>query len=141
MRLFRTLIVLGAAGLFLPSPPDDPKSTGTGADSPSAFQMLSSAGSAASDAWGFCSRQPDVCGVAGYLAERLETKALYSASLLWGWAWDGGKAKPAVAQGPFTTITVEGDMPAAGGADGGKGQSTLGLDDLVPPWRGPAKEG
>lgn len=145
MRLFRTLLVLGAAGLFLPSPPEDPKAPGKGADSPSAFEMLSSAGSAASDAWGFCSRQPEVCGVAGYLADRLEAKALYSASLLWGWAWDGKPAPRAVAlQGPFTEITVEGDMPAApAGADAtdGRGRSTLGLDDLVPPWRGPAKEG
>lgn len=139
MRLIRTLIVLGAAGLFLPSPPDDPAATGKDGDSPSAFEMLSSAGSAASDAWGFCSRQPDVCGVAGYLAGRLEAKALYSASLLWGWAWDGGAAKPA-RQGPYTEVTVEGDRPVAGGKDG-NGRSTLDRDDTLPPWRGPAKEG
>lgn len=136
MRLIRTLLVLGAAGLFLPSPPGEP--AGTGPEQPSAFEVLSSAGSAASDAWSFCSRQPEVCGVAGYLAERLETKALYSASLLWGWAWDGGTPPPP--QGPFASVTVPGDRPAAPGKATG-GQSTLGLDDLVPPWRGPEKEG
>ena len=138
MRLIRTIILLGAAGLLLPSPPDEPK-TGADADSPSTIEMLSSAGSAASDAWSFCRRQPEVCGVAGYLAGRLEAKTLYSASLLWGWAWDGRTGKPQL-QGPFAEITVEGDMPAPA-ADDPKGQSTLGLDDLVPPWRGPAKEG
>jgi len=138
MRLFRTIILLGAAGLLLPSPPEE-LAKGIDADQPSTFEVLSSAGSAASDAWSFCSRQPDVCGVAGYLAGRLEAKALYSASLLWGWAWEGD-AETGKGQGPFAVITVDGDMPPPATSDPG-GQSTLGLDDLVPAWRGPAKEG
>ena len=138
MRLFRTIILLSAAGLLLPSPPED-LAKGSDADSPSTIAMLSSAGSAASDAWSFCSRQPDVCGVAGYLGGKLEGKLLYSASLLWGWAWDGKTGKPKL-QGPYATVTVEGDMPPPATNDP-KGQSTLGLDDLVPPWRGAAKEG
>lgn len=138
MRLIRTIVLLSAAGLLLPSPPDELK-TGPDPDSPSTIDMLSSAGSAASDAWSFCSRQPEVCSVAGYLGGKLEGKVLYSASLLWGWAWDGKSGKP-VPAGPFAAITVEGDVPAAVTGDAG-GQSTLGLDDLVPPWRGPAKEG
>ena len=73
------------------------------------------------------------------LAGRLEAKALYSASLLWGWAWEGD-AETGKGQGPFAVITVDGDMPPPASSDAG-GQSTLGLDDLVPPWRGPAKEG
>jgi hypothetical protein len=138
MRLFRTIILLGAAGLLLPSPPEE-LAKGIDADQPSTFEVLSSAGSAASDAWSFCSRQPDVCGVAGYLAGRLEAKALYSASLLWGWAWEGD-TETGKGQGPFAVITVDGDMPPPATSDPG-GQSTLGLDDLVPAWRGPAKEG
>lgn len=138
MRLIRTIILLGAAGLLLPSPPEE-LARGPDPDSPSTIDMLSSAGSAASDAWGFCSRQPDVCGVAGYLGDKLEGKLLYSASLLWGWAWDGSKGKPQL-KGPYATVTVEGDMPAPA-TDEPTGQNTLGLDDLVEPWRGPAKEG
>lgn len=141
MRLFRTLIVLGAAGLFLPSPPEDKAVQGSDAGQPSTFELLSSAGSAASDAWSFCSRQPEVCEVAGYMAGRLEAKTLYSASLLWGWAWDGKeKAAAPVREAPFASVTVEGEMPAGGG-DNSSGQSTLNLDDLVAPWRGPAKDG
>lgn len=139
MRLIRTLIVLGAAGLFLPSPPEDQTGAEPTAESPTAFEMLSSAGSAASDAWSFCQRQPEVCNVAGYAAERLQAKAFYSASLLWGWAWEEKGAAPS-AQGPFASLTVEGDVPPPGGEHGGS-QSTLGLDDLVAPWRGPAKDG
>lgn len=138
MRLLRTIILLSAAGLLLPSPPEE-LATGPDPDSPTTIDLLSSAGSAASDAWSFCSRQPEVCGVAGYLGGKLEGKLLYSASLLWGWAWDG-KAMTPRSQGPFAAITVEGDMPPPA-TDDPKGQSTLTLDDLVPPWRGPAKEG
>ena len=140
MRLVRTLIVLGAAGLLLPSPPGEPQGPGDGLESPSAFEMLSSAGSAASDAWSFCSRQPEVCDVAGYLADRLQSKALYSASLLWGWAWDGKAGAPAAAAGPAVSVIVPGDVPPPSRLSE-KGQSTLGLDDLVQPWRGPAKDG
>ena len=88
---------------------------------------------------GEVARQPDVCGVAGYLGGKLEGKLLYSASLLWGWAWDGSAGKPQPS-GPYAEITVDGDRPAAA-TDEPRGQSTLGLDDLVAPWRGPAKEG
>lgn len=138
MRLFRTIILLGAAGLLLPSPPEE-LAKGPDPDQPSTIELLSTAGSAASDAWSFCTRQPEVCGVAGYLGGKLEGKLLYSASLLWGWAWDGKEGKPRPA-GPYASVTVEGDMPVAATEDP-QGQSTLGLDDLVPPWRGPAKEG
>ena len=138
MRLVRTLIVLGAAGLFLPSPPED-RQAPPAPGAPSTLDVLSSAGSAAADAWAFCGRQREVCEVAGYLAGRLEAKTLYSASLLWGWAWDGHTAA-AKGDGPFAAISVEGDMPkAAPGA--AAGSSTLNLDDLVPAWRGPAKDG
>lgn len=143
MRIFRTLILLGAAGLFLPSPPDDPAARPGEADGPSAFEMMSSAGSTASDAASFCSRQPDVCDVAGYLAGKLERKVLYSASLLWGWAWED---KPsAIADGDaggMAAFSVEGDVPepAPQAATGKKvqGRSTLRLDDLIPEWRGPS---
>jgi hypothetical protein len=138
MRLFRTIILLGAAGLFLPSPPEE-LASGPDPAQPSTIDVLSSAGSAASDAWSFCTRQPEVCGVASYLGGKLEGKVLYSASLLWGWAWDGSAGAPR-GDGPFAEITVEGDRPAAA-TDEPQGQTTLGIDDLVPPWRGPAKEG
>ena len=135
MRLFRTLLVLGAAGLFLPSPPEDSAATGGGTDAPSTFDMISSAGSAAADAWSFCSRQPEVCGVAVYLGGKLEAKALYSAGLLWGWTFEDQTPAPAaVAEGPFAAITVSGPVPEGRGGPP-QGQSTLQLDDLIPPWR------
>lgn len=141
MRIFRTLILLGAAGLFLPSPPEELSVTPEeSASDPSAFEVMSSAGAAASDAVSFCSRQPDVCGVAGYLAGRLEQKVLYSASLLWGWAWEE-KPSDAADAFPATSVSVEGDIPEPpppGAAI--EGRSTLRLDDLIPEWRGPAPQ-
>lgn len=138
MRIFRTLILLGAAGLFLPSPPEDPSTLKAETEGPSAFEMMSSAGATAADAATFCSRQPEVCSVAGYLAGQLERKLLYSASLLWGWAWE---EQPAGQPAGFTVLHVAGDGPAPRppGASGSPppGQSTLRLDDLIPEWRGP----
>jgi hypothetical protein len=140
MRIIRTLVLLGAAGLLLPSPPEDYGASGTGSAQPSTLELLTSAGAAASDAASFCSRQPEVCAVAGYLTERLTAKALYSASLVWGWAdrYDGNAAGGA---GPFAALRVPGPVPEASRGAPGRGQSSLELDDLIPEWRGPGKDG
>ena len=139
MRIIRTMILLGAAGLFLPSPPEDLSVQKDAAEGPSAFEMMSSAGATAADAATFCSRQPDVCAVAGYLAGKLERKVVYSAYLLWGWAWDE-KATALAGDdgGGMIAVRVEGDVPdpAAAGSPP-PGLSTLKLDDLIPEWRGP----
>jgi hypothetical protein len=145
MRIFRTLILLGAAGLFLPSPPEDPAARQAEAEGPSAFEMMSSAGATAADAATFCSRQPEVCGVAGYLAGQMERKLLYSASLLWGWAWEEeAPGNAADGSGGLISISVAGDVPEPdpSGASGStpKGRSTLRLDDLIPEWRGPSSK-
>ncbi|MFM8747085.1 MAG: DUF5330 domain-containing protein [Aestuariivirga sp.] len=139
MRIFRTLILLTGAGLLLPSPPEGWRAAEQGAPEPSTLELLTSAGAAASDAASFCSRQPEVCSVAGYLTEKLTAKALYSASLVWGWA-ERDAPQPAEASGPFAAISVAGDVPDALPAEQA-GQSTLGLDDLIPEWRGPQKGG
>lgn len=142
MRIIRTLILLGAAGLFLPSPPEDPSARQAEAEGPSAFEMMSSAGATAADAATFCSRQAEVCAVAGYMAGQLERKLLYSASLLWGWAWEENPSGGAAGgSGGVIVLSVEGDVPEPAPADGAaatpQGQSTLRLDDLIPEWRGP----
>lgn len=139
MRIIRTLILLGAAGLLLPSPPEDYDATGNGGQQPSTLELLTSAGAAASDAASFCSRQPEVCAVAGYLTERLTAKAMYSASLIWGWADRRGTGRND--DGPFAALRVQGPVPEASRGAAGRGQSTLGLDDLIPEWRGPGGDG
>lgn len=150
MRIIRTLILLGAAGLFLPSPPEDLSAQKNEADGPSAFEMMSSAGATAADAATFCSRQPDVCAVAGYLAGKLERKVLYSTYLLWGWAWNDKPTAVATDEsGGMAAMSVENDEPeseqqpeptppVAATASPPQGRSTLRLDDLIPEWRGPS---
>lgn len=139
MRIFRTLILLTGAGLLLPSPPEGWRAADHGVPEPSTLELLTSAGAAASDAASFCTRQPEVCGVAGYLADKLTAKALYSASLVWGWARPEGPPR-AEAAGPFAAVLVAGDIPDPLPAEQ-SGQSTLELDDLIPEWRGPQKGG
>lgn len=78
-----------------------------------------------------------MCSVAGYLADKAITKAIYSASLVWGWA---GKDGPPPATGPSAVLSVPGDVPETLPAAEG-GQSTLELDDLIPEWRDPGKGG
>lgn len=138
MRIFRTLIVLAGAGLLLPSPPEGWRAADQAEpQQPSVLALLTSAGAAASDAASFCTRQPDVCSIAGYLADKAIAKAIYSASLAWGWA---GKDGPPPATGPSAALSVPGDVPETLPAAEG-GQSTLELDDLIPEWREPGKGG
>ncbi len=138
MRTFRTLIVLAGAGLLQPSPPEGWRAADQAEpQQPSVLALLTSAGAAASEAASFCTRQPDVCSIAGYLADKAIAKAIYSASLAGGWA---GKDGPPPATGPSAALSVPVDVPETLPAAAG-GQSTLELDDLIPEWREPGKGG
>lgn len=140
MRLIRTILLLGGAGVMMPSPPDElPDVTQARAEEVSTLQMVSSAGSAFSDVAGFCARQPEVCQTAAYVAGRFEAKAKYSVKLLYDWASDAS-SDPEV---PRTFQEVDslqtGSTEVASAVIGkGQGQSTLRIEDLIPEWRGPA---
>jgi Family of unknown function (DUF5330) len=146
MRLIRTILVISGAGFLLPSPPDNvaAQKPMVEAQQVSTFEMLSSATSAVSDVAGFCLRQPDVCETASFVAGRLEAKAKYSVKLIYEWASES-TSDPAVPTGTQEAIKV--DMLATGSirlakADvpPKKSQSTLTIEDILPEWRGPAKE-
>lgn len=140
MRLFRTLILLTAAGLLLPSPPEDAGAGKAQADAVGTSGLLASATLAVVDAAGFCGRQPTVCQTAGYVAGRVEAKAKYSVKLIYEWANGPTAEKPAPAlrgtvadTDPLKTdSTTAQPIRVAGG-----GQSTLRIEDLIPEWRGP----
>ena len=122
MRILRTIALLAAAGVFLPSPPQD--RFATGAEDPPATQYLAAAVSTLADMRDFCGRQPSVCDTAHYLAAKLEGKAEYTIELIYEWSHDPqGAAQPEFASG--------------GSSDDGAGQSTLRLEDLIPEWRAP----
>jgi Family of unknown function (DUF5330) len=144
MRLIRTILMLTGVGILMPSPPDDLAAQRAMADheAVSAIEMLSSAGSAASDVAGFCARQPEFCRTAAFVAQRFEAKAKYSARLIYEWASEASD-DPSI---PDEQIEADGaDQLQTGSVDTaladaspGTGQSTLRLDDLIPAWRGPA---
>ena len=94
------------------------------------------ASSALSDMTSFCERQPTTCVVAGELAARAELKAKYSFKLLYEWATGPEKA---TAKARIATIVAA--DPLVTGSTGDvvtQSQSTLKIDDLIPPWLGPA---
>ena len=100
--------------------------------------LIGSASDAVADVALFCNRQPGVCQAAGYVAGKLEAKAKYSVRLIYQWANESSgepMASPlgnqADASDPITTgSTVVAKLEV-------QNQSTLRIEDLIPPWRGP----
>ena len=135
MRIFRTIMVLTGIATFMPSPPPSLEQNAE-LSTPS---LIGSASAAVADVAMFCSRQPGVCQAAGYVAGKLEAKAKYSVRLIYQWANESSgepMASPlsnqADASDPITTgSTVVAKLEA-------QHQSTLRIEDLIPPWRGPA---
>jgi Family of unknown function (DUF5330) len=130
MGMLRTLIVLGAAIAFMPSPPPD--QAGTEPASPGTFAYMAAAAETMADMRGFCQRNPNVCVTAGAVTRTVEGKAKYSAKLIYEWANDD-KTKPVVAQAdsiqtgsaPAKTVNLK------------ESQNTLSLADLLPEWKKP----
>ena len=144
MRIFRTLLVLTGIGVFLPSPPEVP-SDGTaavvdqGVTAQQGEGLITTATMAIADIASFCSRQPEVCQTAGFVAGKLEAKAKYSVKLIYEWANEASGLEPASplpnqaeAVDPITTGSAKTNLALAP-----ESQSTLRLDDLIPEWRGP----
>jgi hypothetical protein len=145
MRLIRTILLLGGAAFLLPSPPEPVTAANTTVlkQEVSTLEMLSSATSAVSDVASFCSRQPEVCETAVFVAAKLEAKAKYSARLIYEWASESTSdpALPATSQEAIkvdmittgsTQLAMADDTPPP------PSQSTLQIEDLIPEWRGPA---
>ena len=136
MRILRTMMVLTAVAVLMPSPPDDGGALQAAADT-SQPSLLGSATMAFADAASFCGRQPQVCDTAGYVAGKLQAKAKYSVRLLYEWASESS-ADPEVAPlgGHAAIDPISTGSTAV--AQARHSQSSLRIDDLIPPWRGPA---
>lgn len=126
MRIIRTLVLLTAVVVFMPSPPEERLSTANEA-APPATEFFAAALSTVADMRDFCSRQAAVCDTAHYLAVKLEGKAKYGIELLYEWANERGEQPSGV-----TTASGEPQRPS---------QNTLELEDLIPEWRAPANQG
>lgn len=127
MRIIRTLVLLTAVVVFMPSPPEERLSASTDADPP-ATELLMAAVSTVADMRDFCSRQAAVCDTAHYVAVKLEGKAKYGIELLYEWASERD------GQAPSDVTTASGEPPRPG-------RNTLELEDLIPEWRAPANQG
>lgn len=127
MRIIRTLVLLTAVVVFMPSPPEERRDASTEADPP-ATELLMAAVSTVADMRDFCSRQAAVCDTAHYVAVKLEGKAKYGIELLYEWASDRDGQAPS-------------DVTTASGEPQRPGQNTLELEDLIPDWRAPANQG
>ena len=141
MRIFRTILLLTGVTTFMPSPPEDFTSLPVTAKTDQAAPgLMGSATLAIADAAGFCSRQPQVCQTAGYVAGKLEAKAKYSVRLIYEWASEsssGPQVSPFPNQADKTDPLVTGSTRMAAAEVPPAGQSTLRIEDLIPEWRGP----
>lgn len=124
MRIIRTFVVLAAAAIFLPSPPEDRLGAMAQSDPP-ATELLSAAFSTVADMGDFCSRQAGVCDTAHYLAIKVERKARYNGELFYQWLQEK-KASTGL-----TGIATDETQP---------GGNNLKLEDLIPEWRTPKSE-
>lgn len=127
MRIIRTLVLLTAVVVFMPSPPEE-RLSASNETAPPATEFLSAAFSTVADMRDFCGRQAAVCDTAHYLAGKLEGKAKYGIELLYEWANERAEQPPA-------------DLTTASGVPARPSQNTLELEDLIPEWRAPANQG
>lgn len=141
MRIIRTILLLCGVTAFLPSPPEEAAKGDLGQPAAQAPDqgLLATATVAIADIASICSRQPEVCQTAGYMAGRLEAKAKYGVKLLYEWA---NSPEPAAAPSPASEIKVTADALTTGSTNVAaaavkESQSTLRLEDLIPEWRGP----
>ena len=130
MGMLRTLIVVGAAIAFMPSPPPD--QAGTQAASPGTFAYVAAAAETMADMRGFCQRNPNVCVTAGAVTQTVEGKAKYSAKLIYEWA-NNSKERPIVAEAD----SIQTGSPPPKTVNLKESQNTLSLADLLPEWKRP----
>jgi len=139
MRIVRTIILLSAVVILMPSPPESEKKDPGFmiASDVSAPEIFVAATRAASDIGGFCAREPQVCVTATYVAHMLEAKAKYSVRLIYDWANEASSSDAAAPhQAEALDVLVTGSTKLA--ADEAASQNTLKVEDRIPAWRAPA---
>jgi hypothetical protein len=137
MRVVRTIIILGAIAILMPSPPEESSRASLISSPPdiTAPQFIHAASRAASDVGAFCGRQPTVCETAGFIAHKLEAKAKYSVKLIYEWANEASSAP--LAQEAFESDRLATASLPVVADNAGPSQNTLKVEDLIPDWRDP----
>lgn len=137
MRIVRTIILLSAVVILMPSPPDSGKTDASliAANDVSAPEIFVAATRAASDLGGFCAREPQVCVTASYVAAMFEAKAKYSVRLIYDWANEASTDSAAPEQADAVDHLVTSSTKVA--VDEPVSQNTLEVEDRIPAWRVP----
>ena len=137
MRIVRTIILLSAIVILMPSPPESEKKNASliAANDVSAPEIFVAATRAASDIGGFCAREPQVCVTATYVAQMLEAKAKYSVRLIYDWANEASSSDATPHEADAVDEMVTSSTRVA--ADEGASQNTLKVEDRIPAWRAP----
>jgi hypothetical protein len=136
MRIFRTIVFLGAIALLLPTPPEEARRSSLLSSAPEVTtpQFIDAASRTVTDMGDFCGRQPMVCETADFIAGRLEAKAKYGAKLIYEWANEAsGTPRAQEAFAPMAT----GSLPQFADNSAQPSQNTLKVEDLIPDWRDP----
>lgn len=137
MGILRTMVMLAGGLAMLPSPPEDSAAPVSAAQEQVVqASYLVAATSVISDLTSFCDRQPAACETAGVIAARVERNAKYSIKLLYEWA-NSPDQKPAGTAKTAVLIDADPVITGSTGEEAGVSQSTLKIDDLLPPWIGP----
>ncbi len=150
MKIIKYALITGLAVYMLPDPPpDDARFMAAYKDQGgqvSSFEMMSAASAAYGDLSGFCSRQQQVCNVAGHVLTKLKIRASYGFNQLYEWvnrpqnssSDPVGKPQPTpVADMLITGSTPYEEKPYIPEPSIG----TLRIEDLIPEWRGPVRKG
>jgi hypothetical protein len=136
MRIVRTIILLSAIVILMPSPPESQKKDAglIAQNDVSVPEMFVAATRTASDLGGFCGREPQVCETAAYLAHIFEAKAKYSVRLIYDWA-NEASSDTAPLQAEKSDPLVTSSTKVA--SDEAPSQNTLKVEDRIPAWRAP----
>jgi hypothetical protein len=134
MRIVRTFVVLGGIAVFLPAPPGDQVSGSQEERAAAPQGLLAALTLTVADLFGLCAEGDWSCDLAGRSAAHLESKIKYSVWLAYDWA---------VTPSPRARLQVGdagADISSAAPSSSTPNASTLRLDDMVPAWRGPARQ-
>lgn len=139
MRIVRTIILLSAIVILMPSPPESVKKDASlvAANDVSAPEIFVAATRAASDIGGFCAREPQVCVTATYVAQMFEAKAKYSVRLIYDWANEASSTDATPHEADAVDALTTSSTKLA--EDEAASQNTLKVEDRIPAWRQPTK--
>jgi hypothetical protein len=135
MRILRAAFFLSVIAVLAPAPPEgEVERLMAGRAIPDNSELIEAAGSTVSDLGQFCSRQPEVCKTATYVAVQIEARAKYSVRRLYEWASDTNPS--AVSHAPVSDQAALGDvMTGSTLAMAATDHGTLTAEDRKIAWR------